>query len=479
MLDRFERSAALRGARIGVAVAPLDGDASGYVLARSPGHALVPASNQKILLAAAALEQWGPTHRFETPLLAERPLDADGRLDGALWVVGSGDPSLTTEQLWRMAEELRLAGVREIAGGIGVDARHFDGLRAHPDWAPLSRRAYHAPVSAFAANYSSFRVEVSSGPRAGLPAQVRVAPELDYFRISEDVGTRRRPGPLMLDVIPLPDQTGERVSVRGSFGLGRKSETFWRSVALPEVYAASLLRRMLVAQGMRVEGPIRVGDAPPGAVELLRFRGAPLAEIVRDLNKWSNNFVAEQLIKGLGAAVYGAPGSWEQGARALRAYLERHDLDDPSLHVVDGSGLSTRNRLTAAVLVGVIRSAAQDFRSGPEFLASLPLGGLDGTLEERMESTPGQVRGKTGHLSSAVSLSGVTHDASGRRLAFAVLVNGARAGSTSVDHAIDDFLSDLSRSQPPALADRVPAVDAAGAGAQLRGASSSASTFVE
>jgi D-alanyl-D-alanine carboxypeptidase/D-alanyl-D-alanine-endopeptidase (penicillin-binding protein 4) len=475
LLERFERSAPMRGARIGVAVAPLEGELQ-YLVSREPDRPLVPASNQKILLAAAALEQWGAAHRFETPMLAERPLGPGGRLTGPLWVKGSGDPSLTTEQLWRMAEELRLTGVREIQGGIAVDVSYFDALRAHPDWAPLSRRAYHAPVSAFAANYSSFRIEVVGAEKPGVPAQVRVAPELDYFHVASAVGTRSRGGPLLLDVIPLPDQSGERVTVRGSLRAGRSPETFWRSVALPEVYAASLLRRMLEAQGVSVAGSVRIGQVPDDAVELVRFKGAPLAEILRDLNKWSNNFVAEQLLKSLGAAVYGPPGSWTDGARALRSDLERRGLDSPSLSVVDGSGLSTRNRLSASTLVGVIRSAAADFRYGPEFLASLPLGGLDGTLEKRMEGLPGRVRGKTGHLSAVVSLAGITGDAQGRRLAFAVLVNGARGGALAVDQAIDAFVSDLSRVEAAELATRDGSLANS---AQVRRAGSSASTLVE
>ncbi|HTO05742.1 MAG TPA: D-alanyl-D-alanine carboxypeptidase, partial [Myxococcota bacterium] len=196
-LDAFLRTPALRGARVGVVVEDL---ATGERLAAHlPDADLVPASNQKLLISAAALERWGPAHRFETPVLVEGEL-ADGVLDGTLWIVGQGDPSLVSETLWKLAEEVRLAGIREIKGGIGVDASRFDALRFHPDWEPVSSRAYYAPVAALSANYSSFRVDVVPGEKVGAPVQLRLAPSLPYFRGAADAVTLSGGGQLVLDV---------------------------------------------------------------------------------------------------------------------------------------------------------------------------------------------------------------------------------------------------------------------------------------
>ncbi|MCE2391173.1 MAG: D-alanyl-D-alanine carboxypeptidase/D-alanyl-D-alanine-endopeptidase [Proteobacteria bacterium] len=436
-------NAAIRGARVGVLVADLD---TGQVLLqRRSGRALVPASNQKILTAAASLDVWGPAHRFETPVLIDGEL-ADGVLRGSLWIRGSGDPGLVSESLWKLAEELRLLGLREVTGGIGVDRGLFETLRHHPDWHPLSRRAYHAPNGALAANYSSFRIEVEPGPRVGAPARLQVAPRTEYFRLRSDARTVEGRGRLQIGIQPLADGSGERVRIAGSVGRGAGPETYWRSVSMPERYAASLLREQLEAQGVRVYGGIRIGPAPASAREILRFSGDSLGNLVWKLNKNSNNFIAEQLFLLLGVERFGTPAGWDKSGRALAEWLERAGLADRRTVVADGSGLSPRNRISPRTLVGLIRGAALAPASGAEFQSSLPLGSLDGTLRDRrLESVPG-IRGKTGHLRAASALSGVIPLGPERRLAFSVLVNGARGDRASVDAAIDGFVDSLAGS---------------------------------
>ena len=440
-LEQLLHAPALRGARVGVAVADLDnGD---VLLERASARPMVPASNQKLLVAAAALLHWGPAHRFVTRVLVERPAGAGGVLDGPLWLVGSGDPSLLSESLWKLAEELRLRGVREIRGGIAVDASYFDGRRTHGDWEPLSSRAYHAPTSAFAANYSSFRIDVSAANQTGGLASVSLAPNVGYFRVRSDARTIATDAPLQVELAPLPDGSGETVRVRGAIARDGEPKTYWRAVSQPERYAVAILASQLRTQGIRVSGAVRFASAPEDAHELLRFEGEPVGQIVQRLNKFSNNFIAEQLTKLLGAERVGVPGTWESGTRAVRELLRERDLIDEGTVVADGSGLSPRNRVSPASLVRVILAAARDLESGPEFLASLPLGGLDGTLEDRMGDARITLRGKTGHLRRVSALSGVMMAREGRRLAFSVMINGGRGGREAVDVAIDDFVAAL------------------------------------
>jgi D-alanyl-D-alanine carboxypeptidase/D-alanyl-D-alanine-endopeptidase (penicillin-binding protein 4) len=435
-LQAFLRVPALQGARVGVAIEDL---ATGKRLAEhAPNTALVPASNQKLLISAAALDHWGPAHRFETPVLAEGEL-ADGVLDGTLWIVGQGDPSWVSESLWKLAEELRLLGVREIRGGIGVDATRFDALRFHPDWEPVSSRAYYAPVSALAANYSSFRIDVVPGEHVGAPAIVRIAPLTPYFRTAVDALTLSGGGNLSLDIDVLSDGSGERVRVAGSLSAERTTTTYWRAVALPERYAVAVLRAQLEGAGVRVGPGVRFGAAPANARELMRFQGESVATQVRLLDKFSNNFVAEQLTKMLGAERFGPPGTWEKGARALGEYLAQSGISDPGMVIADGSGLSPRDRIAPATLVAVIRQAAQRFDIGPEFLSALPIGGRDGTLEERMHDATVPVRAKTGHLSRVAALSGIVPGPDGSQRVFSILVNGARGDTPSLDAAFDAF----------------------------------------
>ncbi len=439
-LQSLLRAPALRGARVGVVVTTLK--TGERVLGQSSDQLLVPASNQKLLVAATALAHWGPAHRFETPVLVDGPIDKEGVLAGALWLQGRGDPSLVSESLWKLAEAIRLRGISQVRGGIGIDATYFDSLRFHPDWEPVSSRAYHAPTSALAANYSSFRIEVNAARELGRPAAVSVAPFTPYFRIRSDVLTLAQPGPLQLELERLPDGSGERVRLRGVFPLGREPKTFWRAVSMPEHYAASLLRTQLETQGVRVSGPIRLGRLPESARELLRFEGEPLGQIVGKLNKFSNNFIAAQLTKALGADVHGPPGSWQKGIRVIQSHLRHIGIDGPQPLIVDGSGLSPRNRISAAMLARIVRDAVLRFDSGPEFIASLPLSGLDGTLEERMNDAETHVRGKTGHLRHVASLSGLLPRGE-EWLVFSILVNGARGNEADVDAAIDAFVGEL------------------------------------
>jgi D-alanyl-D-alanine carboxypeptidase/D-alanyl-D-alanine-endopeptidase (penicillin-binding protein 4) len=209
------------------------------------------------------------------------------------------------------------------------------------------------------------------------------------------------------------------------------------------MYAASIVRMQLEAQGIRVSAGTLLGALPDGARELLRFEGEPLALVIRNLNKYSNNFIAEQLTKGLGAECEGAPGNWEKGTSSIRAHLESLDLIDPGTVIADGSGLSPRNRVSARMLVGVLRNAVKRSAWAPEFLASLPLSGRDGTLEERFVSAVTLIRGKTGHLRSVASLVGIVAPTDGRSLAFAIIVNGASSNPADVDRAIDSFVSAL------------------------------------
>lgn len=439
-LAEFLRAPALRGARVGVVVEEL---ATGRRLAEHDADAdLVPASNQKLLISAASLERWGPAHRFETPILIEGAL-TDGVLEGGLWIVGQGDPSFVSETLWKLAEEIRLAGIREIKGGIGIDASRFDAQRFHPDWEPVSSRAYYAPVSAVSANYSSFRIDVVPGERVGAPVSLRLAPSLSYFRGAADAVTLRGGGQLVLDVDVLADGSGESVRVSGAVSADKPTSTYWRAVALPERYAAALLRAQLEGQGVKVAPRVRVGPAPADARELLRFSGEPLALQVRLLEKFSNNFVAEQLTKMLGAEVYGPPGTWEKGTRALAAYLQSAGIADPAIEIADGSGLSPRNRVRPATLTAVIRHAGQRFDSGFEYLAALPIGGQEGTLEDRMHSVTVPIRAKTGHLRRVAALSGVVPGPEGTPRVFSILVNGAKGEADRVDAAIDAFVERL------------------------------------
>jgi D-alanyl-D-alanine carboxypeptidase/D-alanyl-D-alanine-endopeptidase (penicillin-binding protein 4) len=233
---------------------------------------------------------------------------------------------------------------------------------------------------------------------------------------------------------------------------------FPRSVIDPGLYAGEVFKMQLEANGISVAGDVRRAACDPYGHELMRFKGRPLADIVRLFMKYSNNSVAETLVKAMGAEGSSAPGSWKTGLEAMRRQLLALGLDGDAMHFVDGSGLSPENKLTPRVLVEALSLADASFELGPEFVASLPLAARDGTLKKRAYGSIGRVRAKTGLLSDArvTSLSGFAQLSDGERVAFAILVNGFQAGSKAAMDGVDDWIAELSRGKGSAAPASAP-----------------------
>lgn len=435
------RHPGLRGAQVGALVVRAgDGHA---VFEREPDRPLIPASNMKLLTALAALEAWGPAHRFTTRVLADRAPDADGVV-GWLAVVGDGDPGLTSEHWWRLAADLRRAGLRRVDGPIWLDDRAFDSQRWNPAWGEIGSRAYEAPIGALMANYGAFLVEIQPGATPGAPARVALDPPVDFLHVSSNATTRAAGTPTKLAVDRRATPGAERVFVSGVIARSAEPSGYWRSVADPTRYAGSVLRMQLGAVGIQVAGAGKPGAAPAAGVELLAFEGETLARIVQLFLKYSTNPVAEMLFKGLGRAGSGEAGSWANGRVALRNSLARLGLPLAQLEMVDGSGLARANRVAPRTLVTALRTARDAFRFGPELQAALPIANRDGTLKKRLKAAPDSVRAKTGLLDGVTGLSGYADGPDGL-LVFSVLANGHRRGDAAAMAALDGFAAALVR----------------------------------
>jgi D-alanyl-D-alanine carboxypeptidase/D-alanyl-D-alanine-endopeptidase (penicillin-binding protein 4) len=436
-LSRALEAGALRGARVGALVVD---DADGRVVfERGADQPLVPASNLKILTALAVLRVFGPAHVFTTRVYADAAPDREGAV-GTLYVRGGGDPGLTSEDYWRLAADLHRQGLRRVRGDLVIDDSLFDGERWHPSWKPTSARAYIAPVGALMANYSAYAVAVAGGDANGAPVAVAVDPPIGFFRVANQART----GPGKRLVVDRRATAGgnEEVVVSGAFARGAQ-RTFQRSVLDPSGYAASVLAMQLGAVGIEVKGGVRRAYVPEAARELIAFEGRPVSDVVRRFMKFSNNPIGEALIKSLSVSADGAPGSWKGGVAVVRRELEALGLPTAGLVQVDGSGLSYDDRATPRLFVAALREASSSFRYGPEFVASLPIGGTDGTLEKRARVAGPELRAKTGLLTRVTALSGLARRADGRTLAFSVIVNGFRGGAGEAMAAVDAFAAAL------------------------------------
>ncbi len=439
-LDAALAARALQGAQTAALVVARD---DGSVLyARDPDRLLVPASNQKVLTALAALSSFGPTHRFTTELHAHPAPDAEGAVD-TLAIRGGGDPALTSEEFWRLAADLRRQGLRRVRGDLVVDDSLFDAERWNPGWGPVSARAYHAPVGALSVNYGSFAAAVSPGAREGEPVDVFLDPPAPFLQLANRAVTGPSRGRQTLAVARQAAASGELVTVSGALPVGSEPRVIHRSVLDPAGYAGAVLRMQLESVGIAVGGTVRTGPVPEGAVLLLAFEGKPMAEIVRLFVKYSNNAIAESLVKAMGARASGGVGTWRNGMQAFAAELAALGLDVAPLRLADGSGLSYENRVSPRALVEALRLADASFRFGPELVAALPIAARDGTLEKRAEGAAAAVRAKTGLLTRVTGLSGFARLADGRQVVFSVLSNGYRADAERAMDALDDFVAEL------------------------------------
>jgi serine-type D-Ala-D-Ala carboxypeptidase/endopeptidase (penicillin-binding protein 4) len=428
---------ALSASRSGIYVA--DVETGQTVFGKDEDVLLNPASNVKLVTTAAALSRLGPEYRFGTEFLVDAGGADRGGAVKTLYVRGRGDPSIVTERLWGMAGDLAHLGLRR-AGEIVVDDGFFDRERVGPGFDQEGGdRAYLAPAGALSLNFNTITVHAGPGEARGAKGRVELEPDCDHFDVENRTLTvaangRRR---VTVSAVALPNGR-QRIVVEGRIPLASRPQASWRRIDEPALYFGSALKRLLELRGVKV-GKVRAGAVPEGARLVHVSESDALAEIVRRLNKTSNNFVAEQLVKTLGAEARGAPGTWPKGVAAIEDFLADQGIARGAYVMKNGSGLNDTNRFSARQLVTLLRAMWARFPVAPEYVVSLPVAARDGTIRWRMEGTEaaGRLRAKTGTLENASSLSGYVQTAGGRMLAFAFLVNDFPGRASGVARSLD------------------------------------------
>jgi serine-type D-Ala-D-Ala carboxypeptidase/endopeptidase (penicillin-binding protein 4) len=425
----------LDGARTGILVSDVE---TGQVLfSRDPDALLNPASNVKLVTTAAALARLGPEFRFDTEFYVDGSAsDAAAR---ALYVKGKGDPSLVTERLWAIAGDLYHLGIRRV-GDVVIDDSYFDGERLGPGFdQETGDKSYLAPTGAASLNWNTIAVHVAPGDRRGGKARVELEPASDLFDVdvratTVAAGTRRK-----LVVSSVQAHARQRIIVDGRIPQDSRLQTVWRRIDDPALYLGATLRRLLELRGVKFAGKVRRGAVPQGARLLHVAQSDSLGEVVRRLNKTSNNFVAEQVLETLGAQLKGTPGSWPKGVAAVEEFLAELGIPRGGYVMKNGSGLNDTNRFSARQLVTILRAMWARFPVHAEYVVSLPVAGRDGTIRWRMEGTEaaGRLRAKTGTLESVTTLSGYVETAGHRTLAFAILVNDFAGRASAATRAVD------------------------------------------
>jgi serine-type D-Ala-D-Ala carboxypeptidase/endopeptidase (penicillin-binding protein 4) len=414
------------------------------IVARNPDRMLRPASTLKIVTSAAALALLKPEYVFETRVLADSAIRADGAVARNLYIRGSGAPDLVGESWWLMARRLSALGLRRVEGDLVADESFFDSVRRPSGWpAPGADSWYNAPVGALSCNFNVVTVRVDPSSLVGGRPEVTLDPISSYFQVMNRATTVT--GATSLSVSRGFEGGRNVLVISGTLRKGAGPLVVHRGVEDPAQYALHCFREIARSEGIEIEGALRTGAVPDEAKEIDRFESKPLGALVRDMNKNSNNFMAEALVKTLGAEFVEQPGTTANGLEVIRTYLQGLALDPSLLQVVDGSGLSDQDRMPTRLLVDVLTRAHADFEVEPELASSLPIGGADGTLEARFgsEGSKRRVRGKTGRVAGALTLAGYAVNRDGREFAFAVLANQPRGSADAVHQAIDRIVDEI------------------------------------
>ncbi len=423
-IDAILADSLLTPTNVGIEIVSLK---TGRVLYQRNAYKLFhPASNMKMLTTAAALHYLGPDFTLNTVLATDSAATIrDSVLSGDLYLKGYGNPQLDIEDLDRMARELKAAGINRITGNLLCDASYFDSVRWPSGWMWDDQNSLDfVSVRALAVHNNIVEVTVWPGGSAGDTLRYSVFPPTAMLTVTNTGVTVS--DSVQEEVVAEREWQWPRnhVVIRGQMKAGDAPETFEVDVLHPHLFVGDLLRQALHRAGIQLEGTVQEGILPDNARILVVHRSEPLSVVALHTNKPSNNLSAEMLCKTVGAEVYGVPGTWDKGLSAIRAYLDSLGIDSTTYEIVDGSGVSRYNLVYPHMLVTLLRGISSDFGIEPEFTASLPIAGVDGSLQHRMKGTPaeGVLRAKTGTLSGVSALSGYTETADGERLAFSILM---------------------------------------------------------
>lgn len=423
------RQAAIPLEASAIVVLPLS--AGGLSIESNATQPMNPASVMKLVTTYAALHLLGPAYTWRTDVHATGPLRHDV-LEGDLVIRGSGDPKLVIEHLWLLVNRLRSYGIREIQGDLVLDRSAFEPMAHDPREFDGERfRPYNAGPDALLLNFKSIVLGFVPDAQAG-SATVSVHPRLAGMKLPASV--RGANGPCGDWRGKLQGDFSDPMApvFRGAFPLSCGERSWHLSVLSHSRYFAAAFAALWESTGGQWSGKAREGSPAAGARRIAQHESAPLAEVIRDVNKFSNNVMARQIYLTIGAETSGRPANAARSEAAVRSWLEARGLAMPELVLENGSGLSRQERASALGLARLLHDA---FASPlmPEFIASLPLVGVDGTMRKR-NGAVGSAHVKSGLLADVRAIAGYVDAASGRRYAVVAIINHANAGNGQAAH---------------------------------------------
>ncbi len=430
------KAAQIPAASVAVVVQPVD--AASPLVAHNAGQAMNPASVMKLVTTYAALDLLGPAYTWKTTAWIDSA-PVDGVLNGNLYLKGSGDPRFAIEHLSGLLRQLRTRGIQHIAGDVVLDRTVFNVPAIDPgafDDKPM--RPYNVGPDGLLLNFRALRFTLQ--PENGKPRVLMETPS-DNLRVDNQLrsgeGGCSSNWKDFINARLIPENTGNRLELTGTYSAlcGEKSLNL---APLPaDAQAGGLIRSLWKELGGTLAGQVRGGNVAIGSKLLAQHESAPLADAVRDINKFSNNVMARQVFLTLGNDT--APATAERSRQRITDWLNARGLRFGELVLDNGSGLSRVERISAGSLNRLLLDAWKN-PVMPEFVSSMPIVGIDGTMKKRLADSDatGRAHIKTGTLDGVKTGAGYALDAQGRRYAIAFLINHprAQAGSAAIDALI-------------------------------------------
>ncbi len=417
-------------------------------------HLFIPASCLKMITAAAALHQLGNDFRFETKLYTDGEIE-NKTLKGNLYLQGSGDPEFAVRDLEELIFQLKLQNIFQIEGDLYVDNTLFDGIWQGPGWM-WDDKGYDwaAPNDALMLNHSCIDLWVKPADKVGEAPSVYQYPKSEFVVVENRAETTKEQNDLS---VKRRASTQENiVEIVGKISKNKEPEHFVVAVDNPHLYTAHIFRNILNKSGYSFKGKIEAKATPKRSLLLAQHSSRPLFLIVEEMMKSSDNLIADCLFKKMGEHRFGAPGTWKKGSQAAREFLAQTvGVNIDKVVIMDGCGLSRYNLMSAHQFVEFLNWMHQQFSCCSEFMSSLPISGIDGTLDKRMAKTgmKGKVRAKTGSMTGISSLSGYLTTKDGELLAFSILQNGFTGKTSEYKTQIEDeicaLLVNFSRESEP------------------------------
>ncbi|MGG2400123.1 D-alanyl-D-alanine carboxypeptidase/D-alanyl-D-alanine-endopeptidase [Pseudomonas sp. SH1-B] len=426
---------------LSVMTVPLAGQSGG--LQFNADVSVNPASTMKLVTTFAALELLGPNHQWKTEFYADGPVK-DGVLHGNLYLKGGGDPKLNMEKLWLLLRDLRINGVRQVQGDLVLDRSFFVApqLPAFNDDGGDSNKPFLVKPDSLLVNLKAqrFITRAEDGK-----VQIAMDPPIAAVRIDNQVRLLKASKcPAWPDVRynAVQEYDGTTLIVSGQLAEGCSAQTYLSLLDHPS-YTAGAVRSIWQELGGKILGKDRLAPLPEDAHLLVRAFSPDVVEIVRDINKYSNNTMARQLFLSIGAQFRTEADKDDAMAaqRVIRDWLARKGITAPHLVLENGSGLSRAERISAREMALILQAAWRSPYSA-EFRSSMPLVAMDGTMRRRLQRTPlaGEAHIKTGTLNNVRAIAGYSRDSNGQDWAVVAILNDPKPwGATSI---LDQVLLD-------------------------------------